>query len=139
MLRKTLILTFIVVVASVSGGILDRILCYVNKCSDDWILEPVAALAVVVIPCYSIITLSIVFASAVALQKRFSTLLSAAIPAGTLSLFLLALFYAPEGDDFTGLVGLFTWLAAPWFVCNIVGLRLWPKDDKANLNGDIND
>jgi hypothetical protein len=34
---------------------------------------------------------------------------------------------------------LFTWLAAPWFVCNIVGLRLWPKDDKANLNGDIND
>jgi hypothetical protein len=139
-LRKTPVLALVLTVALFSGWILDRLPCYVNNsCSDVWMLEPAAALAIVVVPCYSIITLGMIFASAVVIRKRFSTWLSALIPAGTLSLLLSALFYSPEVDSFTGILGLFGWLAVPWFLCSYVGLRLWPKNDRENSNGDIYD
>ena len=126
MRRKVVALFLVLIVSFLSGWILDQWQCFVNDCSYDWLIEPEAVFAIVVLPCYSIITLGIVFAGAVALRKRFPIWLSAAIPAGAVAFFFSALFYSPEVDTFTGILSFFGWLASPWFLSNLSGLYLWP-------------
>ena len=125
-LRKASALFCVLIVAFLSGWILDQWQCLINVCSYDWLIEPEAIFAIFVLPCYSIITLGIVFAVAVALRKRFPIWLCAAIPAGAVAFFFSALFYSPEVDTFTGILSFFGFLAVPWFLSNLLGLYLWP-------------
>ena len=138
-IRKPLTLFLVLMTAIFGSWVLNDIRCYFISCVEDFSTPPLEhVLGPIVIVIYSFLTLGIVFPSGLFLQKRFSIWISAAIPVGILSLLLSTWLYAPDVDDIADLFGFFSWLALPWFLGNVIGLRLWPKNKKASLNGDIN-
>ncbi len=139
-MKKFLILIFVLMIAIFGSWVLNYIQCFFISCVEDVSMPPLEhVLGPIVIAIYSIFTLGIIFPSGLFLQKRFSIWFSAVIPTVIMSFLVSALLYVPEVDDFVSMLSFFGWLAIPWFFCSIAGLAIWPRNDIADFNGDINE